>query len=103
MRLLEGIIILKCPCIPFFGNQGLHNKIVLGGNKGCSGVICEGSPYKHILKGVDFGLQNFSCYSNGVGDDCNVVDVVYFHCRNEASTNGHEFRFNRCDVYRVDL
>ena len=24
--------ILKCPCIPFFGNQGLHNEIMLGGN-----------------------------------------------------------------------
>jgi len=37
--------ILKCPCIPFFGNQGLHNEIMLGGNRGRSGVICEGSPY----------------------------------------------------------
>jgi len=37
--------ILKCPCIPFFGNQGLHNEIMLGGNGGCSGVMCEGSPY----------------------------------------------------------
>ena len=26
--------ILKCPCIPFFGNQGLHNEIMLGGNGG---------------------------------------------------------------------
>ena len=24
--------ILKCPCILFFGNQGLHNEIMLGGN-----------------------------------------------------------------------
>jgi len=38
--------ILKCPCIPFFGNQRLHNEIVLGGNRGCSGVMYEGSPYK---------------------------------------------------------
>ena len=37
--------ILKCPCIPFFGNQGLHNEIMLGGNGGRSGVMCEGSPY----------------------------------------------------------
>ena len=37
--------ILKCPCIPFFGNQGLHNEIMLGGNGGRSGVICEESPY----------------------------------------------------------
>ena len=26
--------ILKCPCIPFFGNQGLHNEIMLGDNEG---------------------------------------------------------------------
>ena len=38
--------ILKCPCIPFFGNQGLHNEIVLGGNGGCSGVMYEGSSYR---------------------------------------------------------
>ena len=37
--------ILKCPCIPFFGNQGLHNEIILGGNRGRSGVMYEGSSY----------------------------------------------------------
>ena len=37
--------ILKCSCIPFFGNQGLHNEIVLGGNGGRSGVMYERSPY----------------------------------------------------------
>ena len=37
--------ILKCPCIPFFGNQGLHNEIMLGGNGGRSEVMCERSPY----------------------------------------------------------
>ena len=26
--------ILKCLCISFFGNQGLHNEIMLGGNEG---------------------------------------------------------------------
>jgi len=26
--------ILKCSCIPFFGNQELHNEIILGGNGG---------------------------------------------------------------------
>ena len=39
--------ILKCSCILFFGNQGLHNEIMLGGNGGHSGVMCEGSPYIH--------------------------------------------------------
>jgi len=39
--------ILKCPCIPFFGNQGLHNEIMLGGNGGHSRVMCEGSPYRN--------------------------------------------------------
>ena len=38
--------ILKCPCIPFFGNQGLHNEIMLGGNGECSGVMCKESPYR---------------------------------------------------------
>jgi len=32
-------------CISFFGNQGLYNEFVLGGNRGCSGVMCEGSSY----------------------------------------------------------
>ena len=48
--------ILKCPYIPFFGNQGLHNEIMLGGNGGRSGVMCEGSPY--II-----GLLTWMCYS----------------------------------------
>ena len=37
--------ILKCPCISFFGNQGLHNKIMLGDNGGHSEVMCKGSSY----------------------------------------------------------
>jgi len=37
--------ILKCPCIPFFGNQGLHNEIVLGGNGGRFGVMYKRSSY----------------------------------------------------------
>jgi len=41
--------ILKCPCIPFFGNQGLHNEIMLGGNRGRSGVMCEGITNGHLL------------------------------------------------------
>ena len=36
--------ILKCPCIPFFGNQELHNEIMLGGNGGRSGVMCVRGP-----------------------------------------------------------
>ena len=52
--------ILKCPCIPFFGNQGLHNEIMLGGNRRCSGVICEGSPYSL--------LERPTCRVEGNGD-----------------------------------
>ena len=52
---------------------------------------------------VDFGLQDFSCCGDGVSDDSYVVDIVYFHCGDEASANGHEFRFDKCDVYGVDL
>jgi len=50
-----------------------------------------------------YRLQDFPCCSNGVSDDSDVINVVYFHCRDEASVNGHEFYFNGCDVYRVDL
>ena len=48
---LQYIYILQCPCIlvsPFFGNQGLHNKIMLGGNGRYSRVMCEGSSYTHL-------------------------------------------------------
>ena len=41
--------ILQCsyvPVSPFFGNQSLHNEIVLGGNGRCSGV----TPYKRLGK-----------------------------------------------------
>jgi len=41
--------ILKCPCIPFFGNQGLYNEIMLGGNGGRFGVMYEGSPYMNYI------------------------------------------------------
>ena len=34
--------ILKCPCIPFFGNQGLHNEIMLGGNGDAPGSCVRG-------------------------------------------------------------
>jgi len=48
--------ILKYPCISFFGNQGLYNEIVLGGNGGHSRVMCEKSPYRyphcHYLLGL---------------------------------------------------
>ena len=44
--------ILKCPCILFFGNQGLHNEIMLGGNGGHSGVMCKGSPYSVPLSAL---------------------------------------------------
>jgi len=44
--------ILKCPCIPFFGNQGLHNEIMLGGNGGHSGVMYKGSPYSFVFSNI---------------------------------------------------
>ena len=59
--------ILKCPCIPFFGNQGLHNEIVLGGNGRCSRVMCEGSPYIYYPLTVDhrhYTLYNFLVICN---------------------------------------
>ena len=62
---------------------------------------CYGDEY--VLKEVHFGLQDFPCCSNGVSDDSYVMDVVYFHYRDEASANGHEFCFDRYDIYGVDL
>ena len=59
--------ILKCPCIPFFDNQGLHNKIMLGDNGGHSGVMCERSPY------IDWFKVLFNCWE--VTWDWNVVSV----------------------------
>jgi len=52
---LQYIYILQCPCIlvsPFFGNQGLHNEIVLGGNGECSRVMCEGFPYTLLILNI---------------------------------------------------
>jgi len=58
--------ILKCPCIPFFGNQGLHNEIMLGGNGGCSRVMCEGSPYIYPPSKVAVSRSNGSRIENGI-------------------------------------
>ena len=58
--------ILKCPCIPFFGNQGLHNEIVLGGNGGRSGVMYEGSSYIYPPSKVTISRSNGSGIENGV-------------------------------------
>jgi len=43
---LQYIYILQYPCIPvspFFGNQGLHNEIVLGDNRGTLESYVRGS------------------------------------------------------------
>ena len=40
--------ILKCPCIPFFGNQGLHNEIMLGGNGGPLWGHVRGVPLQNL-------------------------------------------------------
>jgi len=58
--------ILKFPCIPFFGNQGLYNEIVLGGNGGCSGVMCEGSSYIYPSSKVATSRSNGSGIENGI-------------------------------------
>ena len=55
--------ILKCPCIPFFGNQGLHNK---RGNRGHSGVMCERSSYIYPLSKVAASQSNGSGIENGI-------------------------------------
>jgi len=58
--------ILKCPCIPFFGNQGLHNEIVLGGNRGHSGVMCERSSYIYPLSKIAASQSNSSGIENSI-------------------------------------
>ena len=67
--------ILKCPCIPFFGNQGLHNEIMLGGNGGHSRVMCEGSPYIYPPSKVAVSQSNGSGIENGVEVD--LADVSW--------------------------
>ena len=58
--------ILKCPCISFFGNQGLHNEIMLGGNGGRSGVMCKRSPYIYPPSKIAVSRSNGSGIENGV-------------------------------------
>jgi len=67
--------ILKCPCIPFFGNQGLHNEIVLGGNGRRSRVMCERSPYIYPLSKVAASRSNGSGIKNGV--EVGLADVSW--------------------------
>jgi len=58
--------ILKCPCIPFFGNQELHNEIMLEGNRGCSGVMYKGFSYIYPPSKVAVSWSNGSGIENGV-------------------------------------
>ena len=67
--------ILKCPCILFFGNQGLHNEIMLGGNGGCSGVMCKGSPYIYPPFKVAVSRSNGSGIENGI--EVSLADVSW--------------------------
>jgi len=59
--------ILKCSCIPFFGNQGLHNEIMLGGNRRRSEVICEGSPYNLPITTTSISRSSIA-NSTGISD-----------------------------------
>ena len=47
--------------------------------------------------------KDFFCCSNRVSDDSDVMDVIYFHGRDETSANSHKFGLEGCDVNRVDL
>jgi len=67
--------ILKCPCIPFFGNQGLHNEIMLEGNGERSGVMCEGFPYIYPPSKVAMSRSNGSGIENGI--KVGLVDVSW--------------------------
>ena len=63
----------------------------------------KGQQDDHVLKGIDFGLQDLLCSGNGIGDDSSVVNIVYFHGRNKSCVNSHNFSLERYDVYRVNL
>ena len=67
--------ILKCPCIPSFGNQGLHNEIMLGGNRGHSEVMCEGSPYIYPPSKVAASRSNGSRIENSI--EVSLADVSW--------------------------
>ena len=67
--------ILKCPCIPSFGNQGLHNEIMLGGNRGRSRVMCEGSPYIYPPSKVTASRSNGSRIENDI--EVGLADVSW--------------------------
>ena len=62
--------ILKCPCIPFFGNQGLHNEIMLGGNGERSRVMCEGSSYNvcHSQRILSYSFFLLNKYDSLLGN-----------------------------------
>jgi len=67
--------ILKCPCSPFFGNQELHNEILLGGNGGCSGVMCERSPHIYPPSKIAASQSNSSGIENGI--EVSLADVSW--------------------------
>jgi len=67
--------ILKCPCIPFFGNQGLHNEIMLGGNGRHSRVMCEGSSYIYPPSKVTASRSNGSRIENDI--EVGLADVSW--------------------------
>jgi len=73
--------ILKCPCIPFFDNQGLHNEFVLGGNRGRSRVIYKESPYStatitKILKFIEI-IINTSFHTNQELESQSTIPIPY--------------------------
>ena len=67
--------ILKCPCIPSFGNQGLHNEIMLGSNRGRSEVMYEGSLYIYPLSKIAASRSNGSRIENSI--EVSLADVSW--------------------------
>ena len=97
--------ILKCPCIPSFGNQGLHNEIMLGGNGGCSGVICEGSPYsgRAITHQVEANVYYKGHVKRMRMDVCNlgktevILEIPWLQTHNpEINWKTKEVKMTRC-------
>ena len=69
------MVLLQCPCIPFFGNQGLHNEIMLESNRGYSGVMCERSSYIYLPSKVAASRSNGFGIENGV--EVGLADVSW--------------------------
>jgi len=48
-------------------------------------------------------LEDFVGSSDGICDNGDIMDVIFFHCRDETDAYGYELGFNRSDIHCLDL